>query len=81
MAGNLHGGAVALIFDLTTSTTITAVSSEGFWDTGHVSRNRQVVHLGKRIGLLSGTMRLGSPDGKLCYTCEHQKAQVGNSSL
>ena len=34
MSGNLHGGAVALLFDMTTSTAIMAASSEGFWDTG-----------------------------------------------
>jgi acyl-coenzyme A thioesterase 13 len=35
---NLHGGAVALIFDILTSVTVGTVAREGFWDTGHVSR-------------------------------------------
>ncbi|CAG5177872.1 uncharacterized protein ALTATR162_LOCUS8420 [Alternaria atra] len=39
--GTLHGGAVALIFDITTSMAITPCSREGFWDSGHVSRNRK----------------------------------------
>ncbi|KAG9187821.1 hypothetical protein G6011_05692 [Alternaria panax] len=101
-AGTLHGGAVALIFDNTTSMAIRPCSREGFWDGGHVSRNRYgdparrvnttylrpaaegtkvfveswVVHLGKRLGQTKGLMRLGSEDGKVCYTCEHDKANA-----
>jgi acyl-coenzyme A thioesterase 13 len=41
----------------------------------------QVVHLGKRMGVSTGTMRIGSVDGKLAYTCEHGKATIGSSSL
>ena len=35
----------------------------------------QVVHLGKRLGMTTGVIR--GEDGKVCYTCEHQKAVVG----
>ncbi|KAF1958677.1 Thioesterase/thiol ester dehydrase-isomerase [Byssothecium circinans] len=97
ITGSLHGGAVALIFDICTSLAIAAVSRKGFWDTGHVSRvlnctylrpakegqrfwvESEVVHLGKRMGLLRGVIR--GEDGKICYTCEHNKAAIGKSSL
>lgn len=41
----------------------------------------EVVHLGKRQGLTKGEIRLETEDGKIAYTCEHQKAAVGQSSL
>ena len=41
----------------------------------------QVVHLGKRMGVATGLMRLGTADGKIGYTCEHGKATIGSSSL
>lgn len=40
-----------------------------------------VVHLGKRMGLTRGAMRLDSEDGKVLYSCEHGKATVGSPSL
>jgi uncharacterized protein (TIGR00369 family) len=91
--GNLHGGAVAVVFDFCTSMTVTAVSKEDHWDAGHVSRSlncqyirpaplgtvllveSEVVHLGKSLGQLKATMRR-KDDGKICYTCMHDKVQV-----
>lgn len=94
--GNLHGGAVALVFDICTSMTIAPAVREGFWDTGHVSRTlnctylrpapegsvveveSEIVHLGRRMGLTKGVMKV---DGKVCYTCEHGKAALEASKM
>jgi uncharacterized protein (TIGR00369 family) len=97
MSGNLHGGAVALIFDICTSTAINAVSREGFWDTGHVSRTLNCTYLrpapeGAKIFVECEVVHLGkrmaltkgvikTEDGKVCYTCEHGKAAVGGPSI
>ncbi|KAF1934313.1 uncharacterized protein M421DRAFT_448 [Didymella exigua CBS 183.55] len=99
MMGSMHGGAVALVFDICTTTAISAIAYDGFWDTGHVSRNlsctylrpaplgtkvyviSEVVSLGRRQGLVKGEIRLETEDGKVAYTCNHDKAAVGASSL
>jgi uncharacterized protein (TIGR00369 family) len=107
MSGSLHGGAVALIFDICTSVTISICARRGFWDAGHVSRTlnctylrpaaagmkvvveSEVVHLGRRMGVVTGiirgaTVEEGGEDdgsaGKVFYTCEHGKACLEGSS-
>ncbi|ORY11548.1 HotDog domain-containing protein [Clohesyomyces aquaticus] len=64
MSGSLHGGAVALIFDICTSVTISAVSKEGFWDHGHVSRTLNCTYLrpakeGEKMLVESKVVHLG----------------------
>ncbi|PVI06570.1 Thioesterase/thiol ester dehydrase-isomerase [Periconia macrospinosa] len=95
--GGLHGGAVALIFDITTSTAIIALSQPGFWDAGHVSRNLNCTYLrpvveGQKILVESEVVTLGkrmamtravikTEDGKVCCTCEHGKVAVGGPGM
>lgn len=91
--GTLHGGAVALILDLCTSTAINGCSEPEFWDGQHVSRSLnctylrgaskgekiwiecEVVSMGKRLALTRGVIR--NEEGKICYTCDHDKVHIG----
>ncbi|KAF2671340.1 hypothetical protein BT63DRAFT_423551 [Microthyrium microscopicum] len=62
--GNLHGGAVALIFDLLTSLTVGVCAREGFWDSGHVSRNLNCTYIrpapeGSEVLVESDVIHLG----------------------
>jgi acyl-coenzyme A thioesterase 13 len=44
----------------------------------------QVVHLGKRMGITTGVIRAADGaegDGKVLYTCEHGKANLGGPGL
>ena len=97
MGENLHGGAVALIFDITTSNTLSACVQEGFWDRGHVSRTLNCTYLrpapvGAKVIVESEVVHMGrrqaltrgimkTEDGKVCYTCEHGKASVAGLNL
>jgi len=67
---NLHGGAVALIFDICTSMTVGAVAREGFWDSGHVSRTLNCTYLrpapeGTTILVESEIVHLGKSLGQM----------------
>jgi len=64
MSGSLHGGAVALIFDICTSVTISICAREGFWDSGHVSRTLNCTYLrpaaeGMKVVVESEVVHLG----------------------
>ncbi|KAH7159419.1 putative acyl-coenzyme A thioesterase 13 [Dactylonectria estremocensis] len=43
--GNVHGGAVALIYDMCTTMCAAPVAREGFWQFGGVSRNLSVTYM------------------------------------
>ena len=79
--------------------TCTAVSREGFWDAGHVSRSLNcqylrpapvgtvleveswLVQMGRNLGTIRAEMRIKGGDGKVCYTCVHDKVQVTQGRL
>ncbi|KAF2867931.1 HotDog domain-containing protein, partial [Massariosphaeria phaeospora] len=96
-SGTLHGGAVALIYDVCTSMALELCSEDGFWDTGHVSRTLNCTYLrpareGATLTVESEVVNLGrrmamlkgvmrGEDGKICSTCEHGKVAVGGAGL
>ncbi|KAF5640794.1 hypothetical protein F52700_3505 [Fusarium sp. NRRL 52700] len=43
--GNIHGGAIALIFDMCTTMSAAPLARKGFWEFGGVSRNISVTYL------------------------------------
>ncbi|KAF5566286.1 hypothetical protein FPANT_14137 [Fusarium pseudoanthophilum] len=43
--GNIHGGAIALIYDMCTTMSAAPLSRKGFWEFGGVSRNLSVTYI------------------------------------
>ncbi|KAG4281973.1 hypothetical protein FPRO06_10877 [Fusarium proliferatum] len=43
--GNIHGGAIALLYDMCTTMSAAPLSRKGFWEFGGVSRNLSVTYI------------------------------------
>lgn len=67
--GNMHGGAIALVYDMCTTMAAAPVARKDFWWFGGVSRTLNVtfmrpVKLGMRIVIESEVLQIGSRLGK-----------------
>lgn len=67
--GNLHGGCVALAFDMCTSMTVTPLARDDFWDGGHVTRTLNCTYLrpapvGSEVLIESETVHMGK---RMCH--------------
>jgi len=76
--GNMHGGAIALVYDMCTTMTVAPLSREDFWWFGGVSRVLSVTYLRPvKVGMciriecevLQMGTRLGAPHPLVCYEC------------
>lgn len=57
--GSIHGGAVALVYDMCTTMCAAPLARKGFWEFGGVSRNLSITYL-----------RPAKPDMDIMVTCE-----------
>ncbi|KAK6534628.1 hypothetical protein TWF281_005935 [Arthrobotrys megalospora] len=92
LAGNLHGGAAATIFDIATTMVLTLVQKEGFWERWGVSRTLNCAYLkgapgGSTVNVHCEIVSLGKrlvhmkgtmtdDKGTVLVTCEHGKVSV-----
>ncbi|KAK6361958.1 hypothetical protein TWF730_005664 [Orbilia blumenaviensis] len=92
LAGNLHGGAGATIFDIATTMVLTLVQKEGFWERWGVSRTLNCAYLkgapgGTTVNVHCEIVSLGKrlvhmrgvmtdDAGTILVTCEHGKVSV-----